>query len=95
MSPPPLVCGNGTRLVVDAGKFVPLSWPTTDEGPWSAFAVTWVGGPVPSADAWMDRVAEQVQAGDLVKLLERLGWPEAQLGKRWKKPRGGNVPAGR
>lgn len=90
LEPLPLVCGNGTRIVVDAGSLVPGSFPAADAGPWTTFAVSELATDRPGRIA----PSRSVPAGDLVRLLERLGWPEAQLGKRWKK-RSGHVPAGR
>lgn len=80
-----LNCENRTTLIVDAGVEVPNSSPKTDDGPWTMFAVTWWGGPSPGASLEPRGDASSMLAGDLVRLLERLGWPEAQLGKRWKK----------
>lgn len=91
--PPPLVCGNGTKLVIDAGAGVAMSHPPDDAGPWTAFRVLWIAGP--RIEEWRGHVVACVQAGDLVRLLERLGWPEEQLGKKWKKRESGNVPAER
>ncbi len=95
-SPPPaLECGNGARLIVQAGGDVPLSHPQDDAGPWTMFRLSWCGGPVPAVfERDPERFAVGIAAGDLVRLLERLGWPEAQLGKAWKTKRG-DVAAGR
>lgn len=89
-----LRCGNGTALSVDAGKDVDLSWPRRDDGPWTSFRVTLESGPRPEPN-WTEGAdgARSVQSGELVRILERLGWPE-ELGRRWKKP-SGHVPAGR
>lgn len=82
---PELVCANRTRLRVVAGKFTELCYPVSDVGPWTMFSVAWAGGPSPGNLFSETHRAISVPAGDLVRLLERLGWPEAQLGKRWKK----------
>jgi len=84
----PLVCGNGARLLVDAGSLCPFSFPLDDAGPWSQFEVTLIGATDGAG------LTHAMQAGDLVRFLESAGWPEAQLGKRWKK-RTRAVPAGR
>ena len=93
---PALECGNDSRLIVEAGSGAPLSFPLDDAGPWTMFRLSWCGGPVPDVFTRdPERFAVAIAAGDLVRLLERLGWPEAQLGRRWKKPMGGAVPVER
>lgn len=87
-----LRCGNGTVFRVAAGRDVDLSWPRRDDGPWTSFRVTLESGPRPESN-WTEGPdgARSVQSGELVRILERLGWPE-ELGRRWKKP-SGHVPA--
>lgn len=88
--PPPLECGDGTVLLVNAGAEVPGSYPVDvgDAGPWEAFSVRVIGGAVPEAircERANQRRDVMVPAGALVRLLEALGWPSNQLGPRWKK----------
>lgn len=77
--PEALRCGDGTTVRVIAGAGT-MSHPETDVGPWTQFEVL-VRHPGESIYG----APGAMPAGDLVRLLERLGWPEAQLGKRWKK----------
>lgn len=94
-----LRCGDGrTGLVlsVQASRRHRCA-PRDDCGPWTSFEVVHVDGELPPGEwPWFrgEDSGVTISAGDLVRLLEAAGWPEAQLGKRWKK-RGGTVPAGR
>lgn len=88
---PALICGDtgdncAARVEIRAGRGT-KSYPEDDAGPWSAFEVTvrtsrGSDGP------------RTIPAADILEILDEHGWPEAQLGRRWRKPRG-NVPAGR
>ena len=77
--PGPLCCRNGLVLQVerpDDGR--------DPAGPWGWFAVTIIAHPRGSPSAPSGK-SEQWQAGALLVLLEDAGWPESQLGRRWKR----------
>lgn len=75
---PPLDCGDGALIQVrpPAGDHV---------GPWDGFIVSAVGSKVPRELGYPHELGRAMRSIDVVRLLERLGWPEAQLGRRWKK----------
>lgn len=68
----PLACADGALVEI-------APHPSKHEGPWHSFDVT----------LWheADRGPVRMQANELLELLESHGWPEAQLGRRWRKPR--------
>lgn len=74
----PLECGNGLRLAVNAGR-VRACYPRSDEGPWVAFDVRRVSGPLP--DGWREEsIVSVMTVSAVVALLKSAGWPRALAG---------------
>lgn len=74
----PLECGNGLVLSVQAGR-IRASYPRNDEGPWVAFDVRRVSGPLP--DGWREEsIVSVMTVSAVVALLKSAGWPRALAG---------------
>lgn len=75
---PDLECGSGLVVSLQAGR-VWGSYPRNDEGPWVAFDVRYVRGPLPPG--WEQRtIAPVTPASVVVALLKAAGWPPALSG---------------
>lgn len=88
-----LRCENGLLLSVQASASHRCS-PRVDSGPWAMFEVQVVekgAGTLPMEAEGIFSVASDgiatLPARLILEILEKAGWPEAQLGKMWRKAR--------